>query len=178
MSRNIFLVLLIIGLAIGTNLFFSCSKVDNDDTNPPSIEVLTPVDGDTLFIYTDTDTAFNVFYAICSDDIGLSSYTFRLRYSLDHDSSRLAPYIGGDTTAYLNRNYQKEAIFGKTRDTIDHRFLIDSMVNVINKVNKKSKSYPIQEGKYILEASVVDINGNIDSIKPLNIVIAKTKHNK
>lgn len=171
MTRNISLLLLIVVLAVGTNLFFSCSKIDTDNTFP-TIKLLKPLNNDTLFIYTDIDTILPIFSATLSDDEGLSSYTFRIRHLRDSIND-----VPGDTTAYFYKNYQEASIFGKKDTTITHPFLIDSIISVTD-TNKNINRRYIWQGVYQLDASVMDTYGNITTLDSINVVIVKTKYKK
>lgn len=171
MTRNISLLILIVVLSVGTNLFFSCSKIDTDNTFP-TIKLLKPLNNDTLFIYTDTDTILPIFSATLSDDEGLSSYTFRIRHL--RDSIKDVP---GDTTAYFYKNYQVSSIFGKKDTTITHPFQIDSIISVTD-TNKNINRRYIWQGVYQLDASVMDTYGNITTLDSINVVIVRTKYKK
>lgn len=175
MTRNIYFFVLTVCLIIGISLFFSCTKVDSDDI-PPTIEVLEPFENDTLFIYTDTDTILPLFRAYFTDDTALSSYTFRIRHGKD-SISKGPVNNDGDTTGYFYKNYQRASIFGQKQDSVKQIFQIDSLVTVTNK-NGGSKSYPIWEGIYQLDASVLDMQGNVKTLDPINVVIVKTKYKK
>lgn len=167
MIRNRFWILTVIGLFFSINIFLSCSKVDDGDHTAPTIEVFSPVKDDILYVYRETDGVPSVFKARFTDDTALSSYTFRILHDKD-TISRLAP---GDTTAYIYRNYQSVSIFDTTEVTISHAFRIDSLVSVVNKDDKGSRSYPIWEGKYNLVASVVDKHGNMTSFDTIPVFI-------
>lgn len=169
MARKISFVL-IISILIGINLFFSCTKIDDNDHTPPTIDVLSPVANDLIYVYRETDTIFPVFTARFTDDTALSSYTFRIRHG--KDSIKVAP---GDTTAYFYKNYQSVSIFDTTQITISQLYRIDSLMTVT--VDGKSTSYPIWEGIYQLDASVSDMQGNVtrfDSI-PIQIKYRSSK---
>lgn len=167
MSRNIYFTLIISAL-IGVNLFFSCSKIDDNDNTPPTIEVFSPVTDTLIHVYRDTDTIFPIFRARFTDDTALSSYTFRIRH--EKDSNNIAP---GDTSAYFYKNYQSVSIFDTTQITISQTFRIDSLTTVT--VAGTSKTLPIWEGVYQLDASVVDIQGNVTHAAPIPIYIKYKK---
>ncbi|PXV64464.1 uncharacterized protein DUF4625 [Dysgonomonas alginatilytica] len=171
MTRNLSLLALAAGLIIGINLFFACTKVETDDA-PPGIKILMPLNNDTLFIYTDTDTILPIFSASLSDNEGLSSYKFRIRHL--RDSIKGAP---GDTTAYFYKNYQRASIFGMKDTIIKHSFEIDTIISVTDS-NSNTRRLPIWQGVYQLDASVVDMHGNITIVDSINVVIVKTKYIK
>ncbi len=163
MIRNISFILTV-SLFIGASVFFSCTKIDDSDHTPPTIDVFSPVADDTLYVYRETDTVFPIFKARFTDDTALSSYTFRIRHG--KDSISLAP---GDTTAYVYRNYQSVSIFDSTEVTISQIFRIDSLMTVT--IDGTSKTVPIWEGVYQLDASVVDMQGNIAKFNPIPVFI-------
>lgn len=163
MVRNISFILTI-SLFIGTSVFFSCTKIDDGDHTPPTIDVFSPVAGDTLYVYRETDTVFPIFNARFTDDTALSSYTFRIRHA--KDSIKLAP---GDTTAYFYRNYQRVSIFDTTQITISQIFRVDSLMTVT--IDGTSKTVPIWEGVYQLDASVVDMQGNVAKFDSIPVFI-------
>nr|WP_297161543.1 DUF4625 domain-containing protein [uncultured Dysgonomonas sp.] len=163
MIRNI-LFILIVSLFTGSSIFCSCTKLEDNDHTPPTIDVFLPTANDTLYVYRETDTIFPIFKARFTDDTALSSYTFRIRHG--KDSIRLAP---GDTTAYFFRNYQSVSIFDSTEVTISQIFIVDSLMAVT--VDGSSKTYPIWEGLYQLDASVVDMQGNVARFDPIPVFI-------
>lgn len=163
MIRNI-LFILVISLFTGSSIFCSCTKLEDNDHTPPTIDVFLPTANDTLYVYRETDTIFPIFKARFTDDTALSSYTFRIRHG--KDSIRLA---SGDTTAYFFRNYQSVSIFDSTEVTISQIFIVDSLMAVT--VDGSSKTYPIWEGLYQLDASVVDMQGNVARFDPIPVFI-------
>lgn len=163
MIRNIFFIL-IISLFTSISVFFSCTKVDDNDHTPPTIDVFLPTANDILYVYRETDTIFPIFSARFTDDTALSSYTFRIRHG--KDSISLAP---GDTTAYFYRNYQSVSIFDTTQITVNQIFIVDSLMTVT--VDGTSKAVPIWEGLYQLDASVVDMQGNVAKFNPIPVFI-------
>ncbi len=173
MAGKIYFVL-IISILIGVNLFFSCTPVDDGDHTPPTIEVFSPVANTLIHVTAQNDTLFPIFKARFTDDVGLSSYTFRIRH--EKDSISTAP---GGTTAYFYKNYQGVSIFDSTQVTIVQTFRIDSVITVTTKATSTStstsKTYPIWEGVYQLDVSVVDKQRNVTKLAPIPILIKKKK---
>lgn len=170
MARKISFVL-IISIFIGVNLFFSCTKIDDNDHTPPTIEVLSPIPDTVIYVTSDTDTLFPIFRARFTDDIALSSYTFKIQHEKDSINS-LTP---DGSAAYFYRNYQSASIFDTTQITISQIFTIDSLMSVT--VDRTTKSYPIWEGIYQLHASVVDKQGNVATFAPIPIFIKYRSNN-
>lgn len=164
MARKISFVL-IISLIIGINLFFSCTKIDDSDHTPPTIEVFAPIADTLIYVTSDTDTLFPIFTARFTDDVALSSYTFKIQHGKDSINS-LTP---DSSTAYFYRAYQVASIFDTTQITISQIFRIDSLMSVTK--NNTTKSYPIWEGEYQLRASVVDKQGNVTHADSIPIFI-------
>lgn len=166
MARYIYIALTV-SFFISANLFFSCSKIDDGDHTPPTIQVFSPIADTIIHVYRDTDTIFPVFRARFTDDTGLSSYTFRILHGRDTISS-LAP---GDTSAYLYKSFQSVSIFDTTEVTISQIFIVDSLTTVVSLTDNTSKTLPIWEGRYNLAASVVDMQGNVTHADTIPIYI-------
>lgn len=157
-------LILIISTIIVLNLFFACSKVDDSDHTPPTIEVISPRANDTLYVYRESDTIFSIFEARVTDDTALSSYTFRIQHGKDTLFTE-----SGDTLAYYQRNYQGVSIFDTTQITIAQSFRIDSLMSVTKK--GFSQNYKIWEGTYHLHASVVDMQGNVTKFDSIPVFV-------
>lgn len=156
---------LIISAILVVGVLFSCSDIGDDDRTPPTIEVWSPSADTLIYVTRDNDTVFPIFRARFTDDVALSSYTFRIRHG--RDSLQVAP---GDTSAYFYKNYQSVSIFDTTRTTITQLFRIDSLVKA-TPTGGTSRTYPIWEGEYQLEASVTDKQGNVAKYRPIPIRI-------
>lgn len=165
MARYIYIALTV-SFFMSVNLFFSCSKIDDNDNTPPTIKVFAPIADTLIHVYRVSDTIFPVFKARFTDNMALSSYTFRILHGNDTIGC-LAP---GDTSAYLYKSYQSVSIFDTTEVSISQIFRIDSLTTV-QLADKTSKTVPIWEGMYNLVASVVDMQGNVTHAAPIPIYI-------
>lgn len=166
-----------------TCFLFSCSKEDNDDNTPPSFEILAldstatyPLslsDGDTLYYFMDQDSIFNRIRIRFKDDKALSSYNIRIRglnadaTDIVKDTSKVDTVMyPGDTVvyAYWKKNYQSQAIYGKTDKTIIQSVALDTTTQVSYIDSKNELKYKLRQtwmkGPYQLKLSVADIQGN------------------
>lgn len=171
MGKHLSNLVIIIYTASMVAAFSACTKEQEADTIAPVIDMVLPLEGDTLFINEDTHVEINI-----SDERELDSCRFEVYANLNnlsqksfligssmhdatlHDSTLHGSTLNGDVPWSYSRTFILTGI--KSTTLHDYAFIVPDSVG----------NNPIAQGAYLFEVNCWDKAGNHSSVL-LHIII-------